>query len=137
MMKKLLGLLTFLALLFGAAVALVIAIRTYDIQRAPALSIWHTHVPHDLRADEIAKLDWDGYLLAEQRVFDEVRTEIVDRIEPDERVASNRFFEGSPLYPGRFATDWNRVGSASVAVPSAPTVRHAIIKRCSVFPAMS
>ena len=108
MMKKLLGLLTFLALLFGAAVALVIAIRTYDIQRAPALSIWHTHVPHDLRADEIAKLDWDGYLLAEQRVFDEVRTEIVDRIEPDERVASNRFFEGSPLYPGRFATDWNR-----------------------------
>ena len=67
-MKKLLGLLTFLALLFGAAVALVIAIRTYDIQRAPALSIWHTHVPHDLRADEIAKLDWDGYLLAEQRV---------------------------------------------------------------------
>jgi acylphosphatase len=31
----------------------------------------------------------------------------------------------------------NRVGSASVAVPSAPTVRHAIIKRCSVFPAMS
>ena len=24
------------------------------------------------------------------------------------RLSSNRFFEGSPLYPGRFATDWNR-----------------------------
>lgn len=117
MAKKLFGLLTFLALLLVGAIVLVIAIRTYDIQRGPALSVWHTHVPHDLRADAIAKLDWDGYLQAEQRVFDEVRTEIVERIEPEERVASNRFFEGSPLYPGRFATDWNR---SFVMAPDGP-----------------
>ncbi|HMN76397.1 MAG TPA: alpha/beta hydrolase [Burkholderiaceae bacterium] len=117
MMRKLLGLLAFLALLLVGAIVLVIAIRTYDIQRGPALSVWHTHVPHDLRAGEIAKLDWDGYLQAEQRVFDEVRAEIVERIEPEERVASNRFFEGSPLYPGRFATDWNR---SFVMAPDGP-----------------
>lgn len=108
MIRKLFGLLAFVALLIVILIAAVIAIRTYDIQRAPALSVWHTHVPHDLQADEIAGLDWAGYLQAEQRVFDEVRTEIVARIEPEERVPSNRFFEGSPLYPGRFATDWNR-----------------------------
>ena len=108
MIGKLLRLVALLALLFVALVAIVIAIRTYDIQRGPPLSIWHTHAPDDLRADEIARLDWNGYLAAEQRVFDEVRHEVVDRIEPEERVASNRYFEGSPLYPGRFATDWNR-----------------------------
>lgn len=108
MIRKLLSLLAFLALLFVAVVLLVIAIRTYDIQRAPPLSIWHTYVPHDLKADRIATLDWQGYLKAEQQVFDEVKKEVVDRIEPEERVNSNRYFDGSPLYPGRFETDWNR-----------------------------
>ncbi len=108
MTRKLIGLLTFLAALFVVAVLAVIAIRTYDIQRGPPLSVWHTHVPHDLKADEIAALDWAGYMKAEQVVFDEVRTQVVQGIEPDERVSSNRYFEDSPIYPGRFATDWNR-----------------------------
>jgi alpha-beta hydrolase superfamily lysophospholipase len=108
MTRKLLGLLALLALLFVAAVIALIAIRTFDIQRGPPLSVWHSHVPHELDAGELATLDWKGYLAAEQTVFDEVRTEVVARIEPDERVSDNRYFEGSPLYPDRFATNWNR-----------------------------
>ena len=29
-------------------------------------------------------------------------------LEPEDRVRANRYFAGSPLHPGRFATDWNR-----------------------------
>ena len=31
-----------------------------------------------------------------------------EEIEPGERLPSNRYFEGSPVYPGRFAHNWNR-----------------------------
>ncbi len=104
----LLGLLALLALLLIAVMIALVAIRTFDIQRGPPLSVWHSHVPHELKADELSALDWTGYLAAERRVFDEVRTKVVTRIEPDERVNENRYFEGSPINPGRFKTDWNR-----------------------------
>ena len=42
------------------------------------------------------------------RIFDEVRTEVTQKLTPEERVPVNRYFEGSPVYPGRFADDWNR-----------------------------
>jgi alpha-beta hydrolase superfamily lysophospholipase len=102
---KLLKLLTVLIVLVGVG---LLGIRTYDVQRSPALSVWHTYVPHDLKAGDIADTDWDGYLKAEQALFDEVRTKVTDRIEPEERVPGNRHFSGSPIYPGHFATDWNR-----------------------------
>ncbi|MFO1036234.1 MAG: alpha/beta hydrolase [Geminicoccaceae bacterium] len=54
------------------------------------------------------KADWGQYLAAEQRVFDEVKREVTDKLEPDQQIPSNRYFAGSPVYPGRFADDWNR-----------------------------
>ena len=48
------------------------------------------------------------YLAAEQRIFEEVRTEVTQKLPPEERVPVNRYFEGSPVYPGHFADDWNR-----------------------------
>ncbi len=52
-------------------------------------------------------------------MFDEVRTEVTQKLEPDERVPVNRYFEGSPIYPGRFADDWNRT---HVLEPDGPPV---------------
>ena len=52
--------------------------------------------------------DWGQYLAAEQRIFDELRTEVTQKLDAEERVPVNRYFEGSPVYPGHFADDWNR-----------------------------
>ncbi len=98
---------------FGAVLAVLVlagllGIRAWDAQRNPPLSIWHTHVPPDLKADEIAKLDWQGYLEAEKKLFEDVRKNVTDKLEPEERTAQNRYFEGSPIYPPKFAQDWNR-----------------------------
>ena len=53
-------------------------------------------------------LDWAGYLTAEQKTFDAVKTHVTDAIEEKDRVQFNRYFEGSVVYPPRFAHDWNR-----------------------------
>jgi alpha-beta hydrolase superfamily lysophospholipase len=96
-----------LALALMAAV-LVFAWRAYDALRAPHLSRWHTFAPHEASAAQIAELDWAGYLGIENRLFDEVRSEVTEQLNADERIDSNRYYSGSPIYPGRFAQDWNR-----------------------------
>ncbi|MGH8632539.1 MAG: hypothetical protein ACRET7_00230 [Burkholderiales bacterium] len=101
-------------LLKWAAVALLLAvagllgIRVWDSQRGPPLEVWHTYVPHDLKAAKIAKMEWGGYLEAEKKLFDEVRANVTEKLEAEARVPTNRYFDGSPIYPGKFATDWNR-----------------------------
>ena len=96
-----------LALLLTALVALI-AWRVYDALRAPHLERWHTFVPDEAPAARIAELDWAGYLAVENKLFDDVRREVTDKLEPEARVPSNRYFADSPIYPGRFAQDWNR-----------------------------
>jgi alpha-beta hydrolase superfamily lysophospholipase len=96
------------AVLLAAIAVTLIAVRIYDAQRGPPLEPWHTYAPHELGADELENADWSEYLKAEQAVFDQVRTEVTARLEAEDRVPVNRYFEGSPVYPGRFAQDWNR-----------------------------
>jgi alpha-beta hydrolase superfamily lysophospholipase len=96
------------ALLVGATLITLMAVRIYDTQRGPPLELWHTHAPVELSADEIDDADWNQYLTAEQAVFDDVRAEVTAKLDAEERIPINRYFEGSPVYPGRFAQDWNR-----------------------------
>jgi alpha-beta hydrolase superfamily lysophospholipase len=96
------------AILATGALIAVLGIRAYDSLSGPPLELWHTFVPTELDASEIARTDWAGYLKAEQAAFDEVRDEVTLKLPPSARLAANRYFEGSALYPGRFANDWNR-----------------------------
>lgn len=94
----------------GLAIVLVtlLAVRVFDTQRGPPLQPWHTFVPDDVTAAEIDGLDWAGYLAREQAVFDSVRTEVTDRLDPEAESEANRYYAGSPIYPGGFTYDWNR-----------------------------
>lgn len=85
-----------------------LAIRAYDAQRGAPLEPWHTYVPHELSLAELSHADWDGYLKAEQAAFEGVRTQVTQKLDAEDRVPVNRYFEGSPVHPGRFAQDWNR-----------------------------
>jgi len=86
----------------------LLGIRAWDSQRGPPLAVWHTYAPDELTAREIDKLDWNGYLKAEAELFDQVRIKVTGKLEPEQKIAANRFYDGSPIYPGKFATDWNR-----------------------------
>jgi len=100
--------LKWIALLLLTILILVLAWSAYNAVRGPKLSLWHTFVPTELTAAQIDKADWPQYLAAEQKIFDEVRTQVTDKLPEDERIPSNRYFADSPIYPGRFKEDWNR-----------------------------
>lgn len=88
--------------------ATFLAVRVYDTQRGPPLRPWHTYVPKELSVSQLDKSDWAGFLKAEEDVFARVRTQVTEKLDPEDRVPANRYFAGSPLYPGHFSQDWNR-----------------------------
>jgi hypothetical protein len=96
------------AVLFAVIALTLMAVRIYDTHRGPPLDLWHTYAPPELSVDELDQADWSRYVTAEQAAFDHVRTEVTSKLEAEDRVPVNRHFDGSPVYPGRFAQDWNR-----------------------------
>ncbi len=94
--------------LMTVVVLTLLGIRIFDTQRGAQLESWHTYVPIELTADEIDRANWAEYLAAEQKIFDDVRAEVTDRLEPEARTSFNRYFAGSPIYPGSFKENWNR-----------------------------
>jgi len=91
-----------------AIAAVALGVRSYRALSGPPLQPWHTFVPHELRVDELDASDWSRYLAREQAIFESVRANVSRRLDPDARVPYNRYFEQSPVYPGRFKQDWNR-----------------------------
>ena len=108
MTARLLRVLRRVLVLLVVAVVAILAIRAWDSQRGPPLDPWHTYVPRDLHAAEIDKADWASYLKHEDEIFRDVRREVVDKIDEAARVPGNRYFAGSPIYPGNFKQDFNR-----------------------------
>ncbi|WP_145513412.1 alpha/beta hydrolase [Yersinia massiliensis] len=86
----------------------ILAIRIYDTQRGPKLELWHTFVPHEMRAAEIDKASWADYMKAENNIFDEVRKNVTEKLEPRTEIPLNRYYSGSSIYPPSFKNDWNR-----------------------------
>ena len=91
-----------------AIAAVALGVRSYRALSGPPLQPWHTFVPQELRVDELDASDWSRYLAQEQAIFESVRANVSQRLDPDARVPYNRYFEQSPVYPGRFKQDWNR-----------------------------
>jgi alpha-beta hydrolase superfamily lysophospholipase len=113
------------ALALVALVALTLLLgRAWQSQLGPPLKPWHTHVPHELRAREIDATDWAGYLGAEASTFDRLRAELAQKLDEEDRLPANRYFDGSPVHPGSFERDWNR---SFVLAPDAPPAGAAVL----------
>jgi len=84
------------------------AIRACESQRGKPLRLWHTYVPTEQHADALDKMDWQQYLQAEETIFQDIKQQVTNKLEAKDRVADNRYYEGSPIYPEKFTTDWNR-----------------------------
>ncbi|UKJ76241.1 alpha/beta hydrolase (plasmid) [Azospirillum brasilense] len=96
-----------ITLLTVSAVVLLL-VRAYDSQRGLPLEIWHTFVPQELHRKDLESSGWSEYMKAEAAAFDSVRAEVTQKLPPGERIPVNRYFDGSPIYPGQFTRDWNR-----------------------------
>lgn len=110
-------------LLVLAIVATIFVVRAVDSQRGPPLDPWHTFVPPELSRAELDRADLAAYLAAEDKAFAAVRTHVTEVLTPPERVRFNRYFAESPIYPGRFAQDFNRT---YVLEPEGPPVGAAV-----------
>jgi len=97
-----------LTILLAVAAITFFSIRVYVTQRGPSLAVWHTFVPHELKARDLDRADWREYLAREALIFESVRTEVTQKLEPEDRVPMNRYFNGSPVYPPSFFQDFNR-----------------------------
>jgi alpha-beta hydrolase superfamily lysophospholipase len=97
-----------LAILLAGGLLAVLLLRAWDSRGGPDLQPWHTHVPKELTPAQMDATDWAGYLAHEQALTDELRDYLRRKMPASGRVVSNRYFEGAPMYPGRFAQDWNR-----------------------------
>ena len=104
-------------------VAILFAVRVYDAQRGAPLELWHRYVPHELNAAQLDQTDWAGYLAQEASLFEAVRREVTERLPVEDRVPVNRYFAGSPVYPGRFPSDWNR---SYILEPDGPPIGAAV-----------
>jgi alpha-beta hydrolase superfamily lysophospholipase len=112
------------ALLALAALLAVIAVlRAAQVSGGPELAPWHLVAPPDPDVAALDRMDWPAWLAAEQRAFAAVAAEVTARLAPEHRVPANRFFEGSPLHPARFAQDWNR---SFVLEPNGPPAGAAV-----------
>ena len=66
--------------------------RVYWVQRGPSLALWHTYVPHELRAKELDASDWNRYLAEEAKIFESVRTEVTQKLDPEDRIPAESIF---------------------------------------------
>nr|WP_246500098.1 alpha/beta hydrolase [Azospirillum soli] len=109
--------------MLALSAAVLLVVRAYDSQRGPQLEAWHTFVPKELHRKDLDRSGWTEYLMSEAAIFDSVRAEVTQKLPPGERVPVNRYFDGSPIYPGRFPQDWNR----SYLLEPDGTVRGAVL----------
>jgi alpha-beta hydrolase superfamily lysophospholipase len=74
----------------------------------PDLSVWHEA---DLDQEFSERSDvstFADYLALEERLFSQLREEVVEKLEPDQKRELSRYHEGSLSDPGRWKTNWNR-----------------------------
>jgi alpha-beta hydrolase superfamily lysophospholipase len=108
MVRMLIGIGKWTAIIILVFLVSLLAIRAWDSQQGDPLAPWQTFVPDELSPSQIDATDWAGYLAAEQKAFAQVKAEVTDKLDPAQRVVVNRYFDGAPMYPGHFAHDWNR-----------------------------
>ena len=111
-------------ILVAVLLAIGIALRAWDVYHGPDLRLWHTKVPPELNASALDATDWLGFMAAEARAFDFVRTKISDRLPPEDRSPANRYDPASPLHAARFAEDWNR---SIILEPKGPMLGAAVL----------
>jgi len=88
--------------------ATLLGVRAVESTRADPLGPWHSEAPDDATAQQIETMDWAQWIAAENRVFQQVETEMASKLGPGHKIPQNRYWSGSPMHAPSLATNWNR-----------------------------
>src|SRR5262245_22521493 len=102
------------------AVAIVVGAAVSARSRIPDLKPWHRLVPSaEVHASDVrSTFTLNDYLAREEKVFQEVKVEIEDRLAPEERVSANRYDRNGKASPSRLERDWNRTFEMAADAPA-------------------
>jgi alpha-beta hydrolase superfamily lysophospholipase len=83
---------------------------TFFLTRGPEPRVWHTaHLEQEFtaaRAGEVTSIA--AYRQLEDRLYAELKSRVLDRVQPDERNPFNRYASGSRSDPAVWPSNWNR-----------------------------
>lgn len=84
--------------------------RAFDSLRQPDLRPWHElKLEAEYRLAEDGPLaSFDDYLEIEDRVFEELESELIEKLSSDNLPTFSRFDSSGPMFPGRLTRNWNR-----------------------------
>src|SRR5262245_27490766 len=100
-----------------ASLAILLVIATVVVgaavdarRRLPDLQPWHRMIPRaEVRAGDIdERFTLANYLQREDEIFAEVKSQIEDRVPPEEAQLPNRYARGSRSSPTRMDRNYNR-----------------------------
>ncbi len=94
------------ALTGGVFVALI-AFYLY-MHSLPDLALWHTTLLKNEFTTRSDVKEIEGYMALEKRLFDELQTEVYDKVDPKEHNRINRYSRGSLSDPARWHPNLNR-----------------------------
>ena len=101
-----------LSAFLGALLLAVIGIVFY-FKSLPSLSTWHTTIlQNEFTTDSDVK-DFDAYIALEKRLFDELDSEIYEKVLPNEKNSINRYTKSSVSNPKL----WDNFGNKSFELP--------------------
>ncbi|POT57212.1 hypothetical protein C3432_12990 [Citrobacter amalonaticus] len=85
-----------------------LGVRIYQTESGPDLHLWHTWTGNEMSAKELENATFPQYLAREEALFGNLKTEVADKLKPDERTPINRFYAGSRVYPSQLSPNGNR-----------------------------
>ena len=97
-----------LILILLAIVVTLFLVRGFDARRMPDLKSWHQAKLPEFRAGGGAPASLAEYLELENRLFESVEREVLDRVDPEDQLPFNRYCRDSLSDPRRQSRNWNR-----------------------------
>lgn len=87
-----------------------LAIYIYLMNLRPELSLWHTvHLDEEYTIEKHTEVNsFSAYLALEERLFQQLQTEVYEKVPHETVNRLNRFDQGSMADPSQYPINWNR-----------------------------
>lgn len=108
--KRILSWIVTLTVCLVAVIATIILIRGFDARRMPDLKIWHTtRLSPEFRASDMKPgFTFADYLKLEDRLFEDLKVSVDQRITKEDQYILNRYYTESVCHPDHQEKNWNR-----------------------------
>lgn len=104
--KKIIKIIFFNIFLGGFITLLALAV--FYLNNQPDLKVWHTAELDAEFTDSTPIKNFADYLVLEERLFAQLKEQVIDQIKPEDQIVGSRFHQASLSDPKRWSPNWNR-----------------------------